>query len=430
MNIGKWNKKDVIVWDVTSYYSYLPALFYENDLTLSFCNNHPEYTENNRMYNPIKLLNGNRVIKTTMGMAVMYLPFFSLAHIYCKITGITSDGFSEPYQCAIQFSGLFYLLLGLFFLRKILISWAGEKVAAWTLLFIVFGTNLFLYGSIQGAMAHAAGFALVTIMIYLFMKWMENPQIKHSILLGVVCGLMVLIRPVNILCLLFPLLFGLKGIAELWERLKFLLSNYLQIQIIVVVAFLVNLPQLVYWKIITGHFLFNSYVGERFYFSNPHLIEGLFGFRKGWLVYSPIMIFSLIGIMFLKKYAQAFSSIILLLVPIYIYVVLSWWCWWYGGSFGLRAMIDIYPFLAISLAALVLVLHTGTMMGKKLLLSIMCILVVLNLWQTTQYRWGIIHHDGMTKEAYFDAFFRIEKSPEQEKFIKIPDYEKARLGKE
>jgi hypothetical protein len=104
-----------------------------------------------------------------------------------------------------------------------------------------------------------------------------------------------------------------------------------------------------YWKYITGELFFNSYVGEQFYFNNSHVLKGLFGFRKGWLIYTPIMLFSILGIYFLRNQLKHFFASISITLFIYIFVIFSWWCWWYGGSFGQRAMIDIYPLLAIPL---------------------------------------------------------------------------------
>ena len=365
-----------------------------------------------------------------MGMAMMYLPFFSVAHAYAKLSGYDTNGFSEPYQCLIQFSGLFYLLVGLFFLRKILLQNFNEKVTAFTLLSLVFGTHLVFYGSVHGAMAHATDFMLAAMFIYYSVKWLQVPRLKFVLLLGVVGGLLVLIRPVNILIFSFLLLYKIDSVNSLTERFKLFISNVGQLLIMVVIIFLVVLPQLMYWKFITGQYLFNSYVGESFYFAQPHLLDGLFGFRKGWLLYAPIMIFSLIGVIWMFRKKKEFALAVSVLFLVYTYVILSWWCWWYGGSWGLRAMIDIYPFLALGMAVYINRLYNEKVSFRKAGFSILIALIVLNLFQTLQYRWGIIHYDGMTKEAYTDALFRIEKSPDLEKLIKRPDYDKALKGVE
>jgi hypothetical protein len=84
-------------------------------------------------------------------------------------------------------------------------------------------------------------------------------------------------------------------------------------------------------------------------------------------------------------------------------------------------MIDIYPFLTIALAVFV-----NKMIPNKIVMSIMGIFVMINCFQMYQYRRGVIHFDSMTKEAYVDALFRVETSPNLNKLISPPDYEKAR----
>jgi hypothetical protein len=43
-------------------------------------------------------------------------------------------------------------------------------------------------------------------------------------------------------------------------------------------------------------FIYYSYAGESFDFLHPQIIRGLFGWKNGWLPYTPVMIFSLPGI--------------------------------------------------------------------------------------------------------------------------------------
>lgn len=429
-NNAKWKDKTVVDWDVTSYYSYLPATLIEKDITLKFYDKDPAFYGDHRFL-PKKCENGNYVIKTSMGMAVMYLPFFGLGHLEAKLFGWPQDGFSDPYQFWILFSSLFYITIGLYFLRKILLRYHPEKMTAFILFCILFGTNVFIYCSINGAMSHAHSFSLVCVFMFYSIKWLEKPSFKYSLIVGLIGGLIFLIRPINILLFLFLLLYGVNGFADIIERIKFFGKHFVHVILIGILCFLVFLPQMLYWKFITGHYFFNSYIGERFFFDNPHLIQGLFGFRKGWLLYTPIMIFSLAGLFYLRKHKNPFFFPTLIVFIIYTYVILSWWCWWYGGSFGMRAMIDIYPLLTISMGGFIGWLLNRKLKAKRIGISIMVFFIVLNLFQSLQYRWAIQHFDSNTAAAYFDAFFRIRKSPNQEKLIQKPDYDKAReLGYE
>lgn len=428
-NLSKWTSKAIIQWDAISYYSYLPATFIEKDLKLSFISDSTEaYYVNSNQYWPTKADNGNRVIKTSMGMAVLYSPFFFIAHALAPANEAT--GFSSIYHLALLLSGVFYLFIGLFYLRKTLLLFYSEKITSITLVAIYFATNLLYYSILGSAMSHEYNFCLFSILIYFSIQWHRDQKLKYILIIALSFGLLVLVRPVNILLILVFVLYNIKGIASLKERIVFLLKNTKHLLLFALIGFLMFLPQLFYWKYVTGSYFFNSYVGERFYFTQPHLIDCLVGFRKGWLIYTPVMLFALIGIYYLRKTKSPFSLSIIVLLPLYFYVVSSWWCWWYGGSFGLRPMIDLYPLLAFALAAFFSSILYQKKISSKITGVLMGIFIALNLFQTMQSHYNIIHFDSMTMKAYFNSFGKTSKADCDRTLLKSPDYAKAIKGEE
>lgn len=427
-NMVRWQKKDVIDHDVAFYYSYLPSVFYHHDISQQFLNR----PENNHLIAlfeyPPKAPNGNYVFKSTMGMSITYLPFFIAAHYYAKIVGEPLDGYSEPFQFAIQFSSLFYFVMGLFFLIRLLRSYFPDSIISLSLSILVFGTNALYYLIFGAGMSHAVDFFLVSSFLYCSIQWHKQGSLKNSFFIGIIGGLLTLIRPINILIFLFFLLYDIKNVSDFKSKIKLFLNSKLSIALILLFAFLMVLPQLMYWKYQTGSYFFNSYVGEHFFFNRPQIINGLFSFRKGWLIYTPIMMFALIGFYHLKKLHREYFYATVFLFLIYIYVAFSWWCWWYGGSYGQRSLIDIYPILALPLTSFLFSIQQSDVIKKKIIHSIITLLIVLNLHQTFQAHWNNIHYDSMTRDAYFDTFFRFSKNPEAEKYLKHPDVEKAKAG--
>lgn len=422
-NLKKWESYNVIRWDVLNYYGYLPATFIEKDLKLLS-------TENADLkYSYVTTPAGQHVIKTSMGMAVMYAPFFGIAHLLSSPLSYSPNGYSKIYQLLICFSGLFYLMFGLSYLRKILLQYYSEKITAWSIFFIFFGTNLLYYSSVESAMSHAYTFSLFSGFLYYVIAYFKKPNKKYSIYLGLFFGLMLLIRPINILLIVVLFLFDIRSIGDIKERVIFFIKNYSHIILFSVISFAVLLPQLLYWKYVTGNFLFFSYINERFYFDNPHIINCLIGFRKGWFIYTPILFFAFIGLFFIKKQAsRVFKNTLIILIPLYFYIVSSWWCWWYGGSFGLRPMIDIYPLMCISIAALLMQLEQIKKQTRQIVFTGLLFLVLLNLVQTYQYKRFVIHYDSMTAKAYLNAFGKIESSDTDSTLLVHPDYDKALLG--
>ncbi len=107
--------------------------------------------------------------------------------------------------------------------------------------------------------------------------------------------------------------------------------------------------------------MFYTYGDEGFFFSRPALLKGLFSWRKGWLLYTPMMALALTGFVFLKKrIPQAFWPLLIFTFA-NIWIITSWWSWWYGGSLGMRPMIDSYALLALPLAAFI----SGLLEKKK-----------------------------------------------------------------
>ncbi len=51
-------------------------------------------------------------------------------------------------------------------------------VTAITLLIIIFGTNLYHYVTEEPTMSHAYNFSLISIFVFLTVKWLEKPGIN------------------------------------------------------------------------------------------------------------------------------------------------------------------------------------------------------------------------------------------------------------
>jgi hypothetical protein len=425
-NLDTLGKNKIIQNDVISYYAYLPAAVIFGDLTFSFIPELPEDFEGTIWLQTAPT--GKPILRMTMGLALLWLPFFLLAHVFAQITGVSALGYSWPYSLSIFLATLFYLAAGLYYLRKILLKYVPDLVVAFTLATIVLATNLMYYVISEPGMSHVYSFALIVMFIYYTLKWIEIPGFKNTLILGFLAGIIVLIRPVNILVLLFPALTGINTFRQFIQRIS---GNWKMILLAGIASFIVLLPQMIYWKAQTGHFLFNSYLDSgKFYFLDPDILNGLFSYRKGWLIYTPVMIFALGGIYLLRKNATPLFLPVILFVLLNVYVVYSWWCWWYGGSFGSRPMIDMYGIMAIPLAVLLHRIWRKALWIKGVAVIVLAGLLLLNQFQMTQYRTSLLHWDSMTREAYWGIFGRTTWPPDYEQMIKVPDYEKALRGEE
>lgn len=425
----KWvNPEKVIQWDVKSYYAYLPATFIHKDLYLKFIDK--DYKKHIKMFWPSKSPTGKRLIITTMGLSFLYLPFFLMAHIVALNTQFPADGVSVPYAYALVFSSLFYLILGLFYLRKILLLYFNEIVTAFTLFLIYFGTNLLFYTVYNSAMPHTYNFALLTIFTWNVIQWFEKQTVIRTIILGLLLGLITLIRPTNILIVLILIFYNIKSFKEIRLRVLLFLKNWNLIFLMIAMFIMVWVPQFIYWKLIAGKFLFFSY-GEdsNFFWNNPQFYNVLFSFRKGWYIYTPIMIFASLGVFFMIKNNKVFFWSVMIFLLSFIYIQSTWWCWWFGGSFGMRSFVDIYGLMGIPLASFI---YFALMKKNKIVhyffSFLLIILTIYNLHMTRKYLNSSVHYWWMSKTAYFSNFFNYSPNKEYWNQIPVPDYEKARKG--
>jgi len=425
---GKWDKENgVIGADVRGYYAYLPALFIHNDLKFE----NLEVYKNEKGYEVwvSEDEKGRRFIKYTSGMSIMYSPFFLVSHALASPLGAKADGFSYPYKTGLIVGSLFYLVIGLIFISKLLLRYFEDRVVSIALLILYLGTNLFEYETGHLALSHGYSFALIALFMYSTVTWLDKPKLKWAIWMGVSGGLMLLIRPIDLVFLSFIVLIGVRSLEDLKLRFKLIWSNKIHVFVFLGFGFLMLLPQLLYYKHVFGHFIYYSYTKEGFFFLTPHLYDTMFSFRNGWLIYSPIMVFALVGFFFTKRISNQFTFFSPFAFLVYFYVLSSWWCWWYAG-FGNRAFINLYPVLAIPLCALI-----AYVLNKKFYINIgfkalVFAFILLNVFQSYQFEKGIIHWGYMSSDAYWHAFGRTKPTSIQHLYYEYPEMDQALLGKD
>lgn len=425
-SLRSWMVKNPITWDQGDYYAYLPTFLIYDDADLAIVKqDRALYGERFKHFISAK---GKPVFRMTMGVALMNVPFFLAGHAWALNTDFPADGYSPPYYKMMWLSGIVYSLLGLLLLRKLLLKYFSDTVVALTLISIGAATNLMNYATYDALMSHAISFFLVILFMHFTVAFHKKESVWNALALGLVWGMITLIRPTNFLILFFFVLYDVQSFSSFTTKVKRLLTLPGFVILFGVAALLVFLPQLLYWHRQTGNWLFYSY-GEKgsFFLLHPRIADGLFSYRKGWLLYTPVMVLALAGIPLLyQKYKQFFASVAVTFV-LGVYLMFSFWCWWYGGGFGCRPIIEYYGLMAIPMAAMFAAVSVKKMrQGAVVLFVAGCIW--LNIKQQKLYREGLIHWDSMSKEFYWDVMLG---RPLDIAKLDVPDYEQGALtGKE
>jgi len=364
-------------------------------------------------------------------LAILWLPFFLVAHLLSYFFGFPMDGYSLLYQYAISIAALFYLWLGCWFLMKLLTrSGADVKRAAFITFIITLGTNILYYAIVEDSMSHIYSFSLITLFLFYVYRYFYDKKGKFFILSAFLFGLILLVRPTNgLILLLVPLMAWIAG-SKTPNPLSFILpaspavrhpASGIQhpaslsdrqagrvrhlVTGILILLLLLSLP-LILWHYTTGHWFVYQYGEERFHFLHPHFFSILFSYNRGWFVYTPVALVSVFGFCHLWKENKNIFYWTLGFFVLFIYIASCWWMWYYASKCGQRIFIDLYAFVAIMLFFLFKFFQKGKVI-RYLLTFVLLLFTGLNIFQCYQHSCFIFPATDITREIYWDSFPRI-----------------------
>ena len=419
-----WSKNKIIVHDTKIYYAYLPAFFIHNDFNFKYLKDVPF----KRRPPAKKLDNGNRILKTTCGNAVMQTPAFLLAHAHSKIKGEKANGYSDTYDYYIAISAIIYALLAMLLLRKILANYFNDWVVGLVLISIVLASNIYFYIVYEPSMTHIHSFFLYAVILNATINWHKKPSFKYAIYLGLAGGLATLIRPTNLFIFAIPFFYGMYNKESFLQKFNLVKTNWKQLIALCLSVFIFPSLQIMYWYEQTGNFMHYSYGEEAFYFGNSHVFEGLFSFRNGFFTYAPLMLLSVLGLYSFSKKGKELILSFSVFFPIMIFVSFSWWCWWYAGSFGNRALSETVALMAIPLGFFYQFLFDKIKWSYIVLVPTILFCSYLLSHQAWQHSKGIHHYDSMTWEGYKAIFLKNEVPKNIHDLLNAPDYINAKKG--
>jgi len=406
------NKRElkVTTWDALGYYIYLPAIFIYQDYHKYEW--FPEIDEKYEVsggwvYQLSDLENGNKVGKYLGGVAILQAPFFGIGHAIALSTDYPADGFSAPYQYALGFGVIFWFVLGLLILRKVLKVFFSETVTAWTLAMLVLATNSIQYVSVDNAMSHAYIFTLYAMLLFTTIQWHAKPKKEWAFFMGLIIGLACISRPTELIMILIPILWFTQTKTNGKKKWDLVRANKKQILFLALGGILGVAPQIIYWKQVTGSFIYD--VGSKWDFANPWW-RVLFGPEKGFFIYTPITILFIVGMFIAKKRGYPFRKSVIWFGLINIYIIISWHHWQYGASYSTRALMQSYPLYALPLA--VCIQEIVLLKKWKWVATVVAMyLIALNIFQTWQYNETILHNRDNTWKYYRAIYWDANPTP-------------------
>lgn len=192
---NRWKPENIIQHDTKYYYAYLPHFFIQDSLA-------------NNVDSIYFLNNPTEAIKMSSGLALVWVPFFSIAHISTYLfINVLPNGYTFPYSISIVASNVFVTLFGLYIVYLLLRKLSfNEHISKAVVVTIFLGTTLYYYTTFE-LMPHTYLFAGISLLIYLIYIWYNQLTFSKSILLGLLVGWIVLTRPIDVLIIIPILLY-------------------------------------------------------------------------------------------------------------------------------------------------------------------------------------------------------------------------------
>jgi hypothetical protein len=400
-----YNPGQPIRSDGVGYYIYLPAVFLDHDLSL-VRTVHRSFGGNLQEAGDLRRVKHGYLGPHQIGEAILLAPFFAVGHVVAIASGARRDGFSWPYQGSAAAAGLLYGVAGLALLGLFLRRWFDRWIVCATLLALTFGTNLFHYLTYDAVYSHSFSFAATAFILWSSIRLTERPTAARALLLGLGVGLVATIRPTNLVIGLFPLLLGVRTGTDARARARALITHPRLLTASAFGFLAPLLPQLLYWHHLTGHFVVNAYGSNpKLELAHPHLLAVAFSVRKGVFFWTPLVALAVAGLPFLRRRAPGVLLTTAVVLVVNFWVVASWSQWWYGGSFGQRALVDSLPLVALGLAGLFDWARATRALAPVAFATILT--SVLALHAMAEYWLGNIPSDGTTWQIYLHSFTKL-----------------------
>ncbi|MCC7303429.1 MAG: hypothetical protein IT233_12390 [Bacteroidia bacterium] len=390
--IGQDHYRNPIFADAAGYNAYLPYFFIPAEKILAV-DSLSVKTGNGFSYTASGVLQ----TKYPMGVAILQLPFFLTAHLISP--DADANGYSSFYRGAVNVAGVTYGWLGLVLLALVLKRRFPEWISFTVPLLLFAGTNLYWYMIDGTGMSHVYDFFLASLFLFLIYRFMEQPSFIRFVLLSTCASFLILVRPMDFPVLLMIFYAGVRGRAERKQRLIDVLGKPLRLVAGVGIAFLVWIPQMLYWKHAQGSYFHYSYTGESFEnWASPYFFHVLFSTKNGWLLYSPLIILALAGTLYYIRKGYREGRGILVVTLLVTYLAASWHSWMFGCAYGGRSFIVLYPFLAVGLAWLIM--NISSIWSKIIFTVLVIVFIAVNIDMIYYYD-GCFYGNNWDLAAYF-----------------------------
>ena len=322
------------------YYSYARSIVKDRDL--NFANelgHHWSPQNNNGLIEDTPDIVSQRTRtnlvpnKYPIGAPFSWLPVLALTDLT-----LGGNGYSDAYQIAVGLFNVGLVALGITWLIKFWRQFFPKTSVYLGVGTTLLASNLIYYGAFDVINSHPLSFLLSVMLLIFWWKYHQSKNSRSWLYLGIIIGALALTRTQDLILLL---MIGFESLVRLG---KHQIKNVLVMFFGTIITFI---PQLLILNHLYGQFL-SPYLtrDEGFSFFKPHLLGVLFNNQTGLLLWTPVYLLAVWGVIKYLPKQPILMRMALLIFLAQLYLIASWSGWTQGESFGVRMLIGTLPFLA------------------------------------------------------------------------------------
>lgn len=365
------------------YFAYLRSLAFDRDV--NFMNDYRMLGLADKTYLFQPTATGHAESAWTIGPAIVWSPFFAVGHLAASRlrasgTDVATDGTSYPYRQAVCVGSLFYGLLGCWFAYRLTRLFFPGSLGAPAVALTVTGSFMLWYLVKEPSMTHATSMTAVAAFTWMWAATRDRRTLRWWAALGLLAGVMALIRWQNVLFAVLP---GLDALQLLWRHRRERGARELREAITGSAVFLACtlagfLPQMLAWQAIYGALIARSPVGPQIRWSDPHLADILWSARNGLFSTAPVLYLGAIGLIAFAIVRPAIGVPMAVATLVMIYFNACIQDWWGSAGFGGRRFDGLIPMFSVGLAAFIH--YAGAIVRRHATATVTVVLAAVAVW--------------------------------------------------
>jgi hypothetical protein len=392
--------------DGVGYYAYARAPLIEHslDFTRDYQQANTSFRENRLDENgqpraQFRTPTGHIENHFTVGPAILWTPFLLVAHAGVLVaralgSAVPADGFSTPYRIAMALATAICGFLGLLLSFRLARKYVEERWALLATLAIWWASSLPVYMYFNPSWSHAQSAFVVALFLSYWHETRDSRTLRQWMVLGALAGLMLDVYYAN--AMLFMILpvealreyaAAFRGATPSTPRVSQLLVRHFAFCVMLIFCLL---PTFIAHKIIYGSALESGYIPiSQWNWTSPNLLKVLFSANHGLISWTPILLFSIIGLFAFWRSVPRVGAAFLLAAVAFYFFIAAYPDWAGISSYGSRFFVSLTALFVLGLGVF-LDRFTRLLPTRRAALAAACIfLACFIFWNAgLMFQWG------------------------------------------